>query len=112
MRATAGRREVRGGKLLFESPICSPVFFFSAVPWLNETCAPNSSHPGRGEMRGGMEMEGLTNGDWQEMEGGSEGSGRDEGWTVGQIDLERVAGAGTGQNHHLYYWLQTIHLLS
>lgn len=30
-----------------------------------------------------MEMEGLMNGDWQEMEGGSEGSGRDEGWTVG-----------------------------
>lgn len=29
-------------------------------------------------------MEGLMNGDWQEMEGGSEGSGGDEGWTVGR----------------------------
>lgn len=28
-------------------------------------------------------MERLMNGDWQEMEGGSERSGRDEGWTVG-----------------------------
>lgn len=28
-------------------------------------------------------MEGLMNGDWQEMEGGRERSAGDEGWTVG-----------------------------
>lgn len=30
-----------------------------------------------------MEMEGLMNGDWQEIEGGSERSGGNEGWTAG-----------------------------